>query len=200
MADSKKNIKPIVDVAHPGKSAPAGTSKPVIVTNRPILQDPMVVTQEGSKPEEDSGTPVSVKTTAPTLKPTEDKAKAEPKLESTPKAEPESDPDEIKSPATDGSLDDAADDKPRDPEAEAAAEADAEAAEKTKTDETVQKLVDSKQYYLPINSVEKRKTKRFIALGVLLAVVLAVAWADVALDAGLVHLGNIKPVTHFFSN
>jgi hypothetical protein len=37
-------------------------------------------------------------------------------------------------------------------------------------------------------------------LGILLVVVLAVAWVDIALDAGLVEIGNVKPMTHFFSN
>jgi hypothetical protein len=39
-----------------------------------------------------------------------------------------------------------------------------------------------------------------VLLGIVLAVVLAVAWVDVALDAGLIQLGSVKPVTHFFSN
>src|SRR4051812_25582987 len=32
----------VFDVAHPGKSKPSASSRPIIVTNRPILQDPMV--------------------------------------------------------------------------------------------------------------------------------------------------------------
>ncbi len=32
----------VMDVAKPGKSAPATTSRPVIVTHRPMMQDPMV--------------------------------------------------------------------------------------------------------------------------------------------------------------
>jgi hypothetical protein len=39
-----------------------------------------------------------------------------------------------------------------------------------------------------------------VALGVLLSLVLILAWADIALDAGIIQLGNVKPVTHFFSN
>ncbi|HXR49612.1 MAG TPA: hypothetical protein VN778_01120, partial [Verrucomicrobiae bacterium] len=48
MSDIKKPSKAaapskrIMDVAHPGKSAPSSTSKPVIVTNRPIMKDPMM--------------------------------------------------------------------------------------------------------------------------------------------------------------
>jgi hypothetical protein len=39
-----------------------------------------------------------------------------------------------------------------------------------------------------------------VALGVVLAIVLALAWADIALDAGLIQINGVKPVTHFFSN
>lgn len=77
---------------------------------------------------------------------------------------------------------------------------DAEAEKQAKYDAQIQKLAESKQYFLPINAQEKRRTKRFVVLGVLLSVLLALAWVDVALDAGLIQLGSVKPVTHFFSN
>lgn len=79
-------------------------------------------------------------------------------------------------------------------------ELNAEAEAKTKHDEIIQKLVDSKQYFLPINAVEKRKSRNFVILGVVLSLLLAMAWADIALDAGLVQIPGVKPVTHFFSN
>ncbi len=40
---TKKTNSKVFDIAKPGKSAPTATSKPVIVTHRPVLQDPMVV-------------------------------------------------------------------------------------------------------------------------------------------------------------
>lgn len=80
------------------------------------------------------------------------------------------------------------------------AEITAAAEAQNKHDEAVQKLVDGKQYYLPINAVEKRKTKHFVILGVVLSVLLLLTWADIALDAGLVQIPGVKPVTHFFSN
>ncbi|HTB48598.1 MAG TPA: hypothetical protein VK712_00785, partial [Verrucomicrobiae bacterium] len=46
MSEPKKPAtKRIIDVAHPGKSAPSDTSRPVLISNRPILKDPMVVTE-----------------------------------------------------------------------------------------------------------------------------------------------------------
>lgn len=87
---------------------------------------------------------------------------------------------------------------PMSPEEQEAAAKKAEEKEAAHT-AAIRKLVDNEQYFLPINSVESRKTKRFIALGAVLIVLLAVAWVDVALDAGLVQLGGLKPVTHFFA-
>ena len=80
-------------------------------------------------------------------------------------------------------------------------ELDLEAAAKeiAAHDAEIQKLIESKKYFVPINSVENRKTKRFIAVGLFIILILAVAWVDVSLDAGLIHIHGIKPFTHFFS-
>jgi hypothetical protein len=77
----------------------------------------------------------------------------------------------------------------------------AELAAEAETQKVIalQKLLEEKTYYLPINSREKRKTKRFVLLGIVLSIILIAAWADIALDAGLIHIDNVKPVTHFFS-
>lgn len=47
MADSAGNK--FFDVTHPGKSAAEASSRPVIVSNRPIMEDPMMRTTEQSK-------------------------------------------------------------------------------------------------------------------------------------------------------
>lgn len=80
-------------------------------------------------------------------------------------------------------------------------EADAEElAAKEKHDAEIQKLIDSRTYSLPIKTVEQRRSKRVVILGVLLSLVLIAAWINIALDAGLIEIGGVKPVTHFFSN
>jgi hypothetical protein len=86
------------------------------------------------------------------------------------------------------------------PKNAAAKKAEAEAAEQARHDAALQELVDSKQYALPINTVERRQTKRFVLLGIGLSVLLILIWLDIALDAGIFKLGGLKPVTHFFSN
>jgi hypothetical protein len=225
MADAKRPAnKKIVDVEQPNTSAPSSTSKPVLVTNRPIIQDPMV------KESPDEGTTIKVTTgstkiklqplTEPAVKPVDDSSKT---AESSTSAESEKKPEPPTPPAPNAateavpaapqesekpaqaetSAENATDEEDKsggDQAAEVANQEAAAEAEQTKHDESMQKLIDGKQYFLPINSVEKRRTKRFVMLGVVLALLLAVAWVDVALDAGLVQFGNLKPVTHFFSN
>jgi hypothetical protein len=237
MADKKpasKKSKPIADVAKPGTTAPSPSAKPVIVTNRPMLKDPMVVDDKSAADSAASGENITVKVTsqakslqpaaesdaatAPEL-PAEEKTTAsdaeaappppttdqEKKLTETSKksaAKPEP-KTAAKSPAPPKT--ETADTDDQDDDQKAApmpSEAEQEAAEAAQAehDAAIQKLIDSKQYNLSINTVEKRKSKHFVILGVILSLVLAAAWADIALDAGLVHIHGVKPVTHFFSN
>ncbi len=269
MSDAKKPIKVnISDVAQPGKSAPSETSKPVLVSNRPILKDPMVVdqtagaddtsdkllTKTADKELEVPGappltadaatadqtstaapTPIKVKkdtktSTAQTLpaatKPDEkvealtDAATPETPAENTdtaeptkPEPEPATDTDKTtvekqtadeastitEADATASNEADTADASDK-PVKQTDEEVDAEVAKQAKHDAAIQKLVDSKQYSLPINAVEKRRSKRFVLLGILLSLLLALTWADIALDAGIIQFHSVKPLTHFFSN
>lgn len=50
MAETKKS-KQVMDVSHPGKTPAAPNSKEVLITNRPILKDPMVVVEEDTAEE-----------------------------------------------------------------------------------------------------------------------------------------------------
>jgi len=200
MAETKKaDSKKIVDVAHPGQSAPAGNSKSIIVTNRPIMKDPMMVEEKTSDAPKSS----SKQEHAPDPElPRSVETKIEAPVKSSPVQPPPApeDPEpktEAEAPAPTAAPDD---DQTAAPAAKDTKAVEAEAAEAAKHQAAIDKLVESKQYYLPINSVEKRRTKRFVLLGVALSLLLAVAWVDVALDAGLIQLGGIKPVTHLFSN
>lgn len=195
-ADSGKKI---IDIAHPGKSAPTATSKPVLVSNRPLLKDPMVVDEAAAKEPEttaSAGNP-SLK---PKLHPLGEDQPAKRAADGKPaETEPTKDtevPAEVPSPeeVTEDDTTDTGLENIKDP----ASIAEEDKA-KSERQAAVQKLVDNKQYFLPINSVEKRRAKHVVILGLVLSLVLAAAWADVALDAGLIKLGDVKPVTHFFS-
>lgn len=246
MAKPKKTApKSIADVAHPGKSAPSDTSKPII-TPRPIMKDPMVVAEDPTKkPEEEPQEALSKRTSKlkimPLDEPAADSKTADVSPESDVPDSPETgagaetetpekpseklpeesakltaEPEETASqketkgqpeekppkPAVSPKSDDSSQaEKPAKPDKKSRKPApDAEAAEQAERDAKLQKLIDNKKYFLPINAVEQRRNTRYALLGVILVLVLAIAWADVALDAGLIHIDNVKPVTHFFSN
>ena len=63
----------------------------------------------------------------------------------------------------------------------------------------VAQLVNDGTYFLPINSLEKRRAKRSAFIGIVLVIVLGLAWGTIALDAGIIAIDGVKPVTHFFS-
>jgi hypothetical protein len=187
--------KIIADIAHPGTSAPSSNSKSVIVTNRSMLEDPMVNKPsaipdlaENEKPAtQDPKTKVEIK-------PIEEPEAAEEKVDKSeekvtqPKVE-DSIVETNNSESTDqiAPNEKAIDDKLK-----------AEEIEKTKRDSAIQSLIVSKQYFLPINAVEYRRTKRFIVGGILFSFMLALVWVDIALDAGIIKLGGIKALTHLF--
>ena len=244
MADAKKKPeKKIIDVSHPDDSKPSNTSKPVIVTNRPILKDPMVVeeasseisqqtekekvpvkagetkikpltdepaTESKGKPEsEEKGQKRTIAelaaeaaaTSDEVEKPAEEESHDEPKEEPKPPGEsepdealPEDKPEETKPDGEEKS--DSEKKAPADPGEEAKLKAEQQA----KHDAAIQELVDSKKYALPITTVETRRSRQVVVLGIVLSILLALAWADIALDAGLIEINGVKPVTHFFSN
>lgn len=61
-----------------------------------------------------------------------------------------------------------------------------------------EKIIESKQFYLPINVVEKRRSLDRVILLFVLVLLLALIWIDIVLDAGILRLGGIQPLTHFF--
>ena len=61
-----------------------------------------------------------------------------------------------------------------------------------------EKIIESRQYYLPI-SADARRHGNLQAFLLLVLVLLGVAvWLDVVLDAGIVKFGNLHALTHFF--
>jgi hypothetical protein len=203
MADERKQIKAkkIIDVAHPGQSAPSPNSKSVIISHHPMLQDPMVNAEKSSETtviEEVKAT----RAARPVLQPgadlspaekSDDEAKADaPQVaddaEPASKAEVDSEEAKSKQPGTGKAV-------PTDQDT-VIIEDDADTKRRTE----IQEIIDEKKYYLPIVTVETKRTKQFVIGGIILSIVLALAWADIALDAGLIHIGGLKSLTHFFSS
>jgi archaellum component FlaD/FlaE len=65
----------------------------------------------------------------------------------------------------------------------------------------LEKIVESKQYFLPVNAVERRRDLRLVTILLLvLAIAVALIWFDLLLDAGLVKIDNVHALTHFFNS
>jgi hypothetical protein len=237
-ADNKTGTnRKIIDVAGPDTSAAEPSARPILVTNRPIMKDPMVVEKEKNNEENEelaSNTtkklatgssksriePLSAPTIPEETKSTEAESKIDepknsdeekPKTDDTESAEVTKSQDEQEPPkkdreepknteSTESDTGPSEDQEPSKPESKSPEQKETEeAVKKAEHEAAIQKIVDSKKYYVPVNTVEKRRSKRFVALGALLSLFLIIAWLDVALDAGLVNLSTNLPHTHFFS-
>lgn len=60
-------------------------------------------------------------------------------------------------------------------------------------------LVESKEYFLPINAVELRRSKVINLLGVVLILALGLLLIDLMMDVGFLRIPGVNPLTHFFS-
>lgn len=246
----------LIDVTEPGKSEPSATSRPIIVTNRPILQqDPMVVSDDTLKADElKSPSDVSIKIEPPksklettSLKPPSlsDKEKNNPLS-----SEKESDNHQAEAKDTDNSLEakdslsvetigkpakldepteetdnltesndqtstassdlatkDSDAEKKTTPSKETTVPKDViaeakqkEAAAKAAKQLELDKLIASKKYFLPINSVAHRKGNRRLVIILIGVVLLALVWVDLMLDAGIVKIQGIHALTNFFQS
>lgn len=231
----------VMDIAKPGslKTSAAASARPVIVTNRVVIQDPMVKTDSDDVKKEEAAvaapsTPKEKLVITPLSDPArtpedakENKDAAKEGLLDLPIAglddDTEQDPDTEK---TDKPIKKAAD-KPEAVEAKESAKTDSDepaedpeptevggdsdapadgAAKKAsvkddaevKAQEELSQLIEDKEYFLPINTAEHRRSLIVVVLGAVVILVLAAAWVNIALDAGLIDIPGIKPLTNFF--
>ncbi len=196
----------VFDVSRPGESMPSATSRPVIITGRTTVGDPMVSPVHDKKEDEkedeetsrDAGDEGMIMS-APK------KNRIEP-LHTTIVAEDESEDEQPKSQDKDVDTKQADERTDEAEDAQEIAEVASEVSTKKQTqvenakkqDEAEKKqaeieaLVNNKQYFVPINAVQKQRSMRFVllSLGFLL---LVVAGALAAADAGLIELGIDAP-------
>lgn len=182
------------DVAHPGKAATAATSKPVIVTNRPMVEDPTIVKDKADDaPTETTETKATDNPTAShiKLKPLSDDVKPE-SDEETAAAKVKADEQDVQD-----SIDDDDESQAKAPNAD---DEDLAAKRAAEREAQLDKIAEAHTYYLPINQVVRRRSRHVAVAGLVLIICLAVFWADVAVDAGLISIPGVKAPTHFFDN
>jgi hypothetical protein len=213
------------DVKRPDKVTPSATARPIIVSNHPmIVKDPMMapkadVAVEPKADEVSVGTAVmkhertvipltsiakeagNTKTgetseapsgTEPELKPVE----AKPPAENATTPEPSGARPGSELPATEPrEISDAS----RDPDAEISAEEVAAAEAKAKRSQDLEDIIASGKYVVPVDAVQRRRSRIATAFLVVLTVALAVVLLDVIVDVGIVHVPSAVPHTHLFS-
>jgi hypothetical protein len=62
----------------------------------------------------------------------------------------------------------------------------------------MEKIIQSKQYYLPIAAPSHHQGTRRAVVALVLVLLLTAAWFDIVLDAGIVHIVGVQSLTHFF--
>lgn len=198
MSDTKPKDTKVFDVAKPGTSAPSTNSRPVIVTNRPVLKDPMVVTEATETSEAITGeTPAS---SSSVVAPSMARMKIEPITkepaksgDEAPQQAAETTPEITETESSEDEISDAPNNaKPSAKDEEQAALKEAERAAE------IDRLAISHKYYLPINQLERRRNRHYAIAGIVLIIILGLAWADISLDAGIVSIPGVKAPTHFF--
>lgn len=200
-ADKPSKEAKTMDVAKPGKTPAPTTSKHVIITNKPEQADPMVTDEAGAKE-----VPSDVPTETPL--PSKSRIKIEP-ISSDVKPEADTPPAadaantaaetvESNSAAEPAASDTNSDEKPKDTKPNSNDE-DLAAKRAAERQAQLDKIAEARTYYLPINQVVRRRSRHVAIAGAVLIVLLGIAWVDIALDAGLISMPGVKPVTHFFS-
>lgn len=200
---------PIFDVAPPGTLPPADASaRPVIVSNRVTLHDPMIAEPN---PPASRITPLPIIAKRIIVPSADAPVVASQSTPVSTASQQSAAASGIKSyyaaPATTATQPDPADSDtidtttgPNGLETEQS-KADRQAAEleaSAKAQDELDTLIETKAYFLPINSVGQRRSQRVAAFGAIIIVLLGLAWADLALDAGFISLPGVKPVTHLF--
>lgn len=134
--------------------------------------------------------PVADKPAAP---PSANKVKLEPSADF--KTEDAQD-DKDGEPAVSDSIGDDAD---KDDKAPNADDEDLAAKRAAERQAQLDKIAEAGTYHLPINQVVRRRSRHVAIAGAVLIALLVIAWVDVALDAKLITIPGVQPVTHIFS-
>ena len=220
---SKKSAPKVMDVSKPGKTNPDSSGRPLVVTHRPMVQDPTLAKSAQADETDIPSAPDVDKTTAKRIgiriEPDgelkqEEEAEEEPKEQ---RAEVEENQQTEETPETEEPGDDTPAPKPAEPEtsdtetssdaatvdavageAETKTQQQAQSKEETAKQEAVARLIETKQYNVSIKT-PKSQTAKHVLVAVLLILLVAAVAFEIAIDAGIVDVG-IPPVVDLIKN
>lgn len=181
-----KDTKKTMDVSKPGNSTPDTSARPVIVTNRSMVQDPTMKDQS----KDDSPNPIKetptrgAKTITPVSNFSQDDSSTSDTTKETDKPEPETPVPEKsyteKEQAKEAAVVDAVADQATEDKKKKNKDSDADIARKT----ALEKLITDKKYFVPIGQVSRRRNRR--ALIVFFVVIILLIGGYLVLDAELI--------------
>jgi hypothetical protein len=184
--------KPVMDVSKPGTTPADATTRPII-SGHAVMKDPMVNPESdkedatdalaGDTPKEALAPSASHKVIQP-MSASETKPEKDAETPAAPSTVEKDTPDtEITEDAVVDAVLDQVNDKKKE---------DAVSAEEEKRQELVDKLVEEKKYFLPINQAKARRKSKFILI-VVAALLPVVVGLGLAADAGAINLGFKVP-------
>lgn len=224
MATKDNKDDKIFDINKPGKTAPNSSSRPLIVSQRPILHDPMVSTDPDGTTSSQSNLSKAVKHTPslPSERPKvvpvkvqENGSEHEPINQASGQYNNTQEETENNSTRTSktkavkdssGESVEPLDDEDNNsdietPEKQAAADRQAtkeHEAEKAKL-EAIDQLTKDKKYYVSIGKVKRRRGNRRALVVLILVIVLSLVAVDLLIDAGIIRTSFKAPI-HIFNN
>jgi len=203
----------IFDISKPGKTAAEPSSKPIIVSNKPALQDPMVKEKiddflaqdldEPKKPEKKPETSeekpkiAAEKVKIEPIKETEKTDEEKEATKETPQEDKETPKDKKEPKETNdqkgvvGAIVDQASEKRK---------AEIEDQDTKKREKEISRLVESKKYFVPIGEKKRKRKTRHLLLLLVFVLIASVMTVDLLLDAKLIEINSIKPFTNFIKN
>lgn len=183
-----KNDQKTMDVTQPGDTAPDTTARPVIVTHRPMVQDPMMKAEEKT---EENPTPEPPKKAEPVhnkvIQPlNEESTKENKEPEVISEAAPEQKPETSESATVDAVVSGAGSTNKK--------KKDEQSSEEKAKQETLQKLTADKTYFVPIGQGRHRRNSHRAWTALTLLIVTVIVGAYLAVDAGIIQTSVTLPV------
>lgn len=191
----KDTDKKSMDVSKPGKSMPDLSARPVIVTHRPMVQDPMVksevkteepVVVEKPEPETDASEDSSPSHEKKVIKPISDSVESSETTEEPKKDEPT----EEETAAAEAAVVEAVASQAQSRSGKKAGEPSAQDMAKQ---EHLQKLITDKTYFVSVGQATRRRNRRNAAV-LLIFMLMILAGGYAAIDAGIIASNIELPV------
>lgn len=201
-----KDDSGVMDVSKPGKTPAEPSGRPIIVKSGPMVPDPTLKTDNPAEmPAKDKSENTGVKRLGITINPLggprADEKSASKELKA-PEAEKPAEPEKPQEPeekaenpaASDAAVVDAVADQ-----ANAKKVPAAQTEEEKKKAEAIEKMIESKQYFVKVRQPKSTKSAK-MALVLLLTIVLVFVGFDLAVDAGLLTVDFFTPPIDLIKN